>query len=503
MNNKLHIIKKVSVCTYLFLFLYTFTGFSSNLTTYSWEFQPLTKEAYNLALQLKLKQSKELLNGSSTPSTSDIPQLYISNLAEALELLITEDESKLDTYESNWKKRVTQIKNSNSSPSPYKDFFLAEMQLQWAFIYLKFDSELSAAWNLRQAYRLISTNHENYPDFLPNLKTLGLLHVLLGAIPEKYEWILSLFGMEGSIKNGIDELETLVTSENMFQFEADILLQVVKAYVLQDKKSAVKGLSRLLKNHDKNPLVKFLYASILIKNAESEKALKVLQTLNPIHGDHIQFYYIYYLLGEVYLQKGRFKKAIESYDTFIKNFEGTNFIKSAHYKTALGYLLDGNESAFESYVKKASQRGSKKVEGDKYAAKMAKSGQKPNSIILSIRLLSDGGYYQQADSIVRSVPEHYFKTPKDKVEFKYRQARLSHKTNAIKKASEQYKQVIEASGKSPWYFAPNSALQLGYIFRATGDNTSARKYFLKALSYNNHEYKSSIDNKAKIALSTL
>jgi len=54
-----------------------------------------------------------------------------------------------------------------------------------------------------------------------------------------------------------------------------------------------------------------------------------------------------------------------------------------------------------------------------------------------------------------------------------------------------------------WYFAPNSALQLGYIFRDQADAIEARQYFEKALSYKKHVYKNSIDNKARSALASL
>ncbi|MEX1238151.1 MAG: tetratricopeptide repeat protein, partial [Cyclobacteriaceae bacterium] len=54
-----------------------------------------------------------------------------------------------------------------------------------------------------------------------------------------------------------------------------------------------------------------------------------------------------------------------------------------------------------------------------------------------------------------------------------------------------------------WYFAPNACLQLGYIFQSQNRMTEAEEYFRQALSYRRHEYKNSIDSKARAALAQL
>jgi len=33
---------------------------------------------------------------------------------------------------------------------------------------------------------------------------MGMLHILIGSVPEKYSWILYLMGLEGSILEGIE-----------------------------------------------------------------------------------------------------------------------------------------------------------------------------------------------------------------------------------------------------------------------------------------------------------
>ncbi|MBY0425173.1 MAG: hypothetical protein K2Q22_06020, partial [Cytophagales bacterium] len=53
------------------------------------------------------------------------------------------------------------------------------------------------------------------------------------------------------------------------------------------------------------------------------------------------------------------------------------------------------------------------------------------------------------------------------------------------------------------YFAPSACLYLGYIYMDKKDTQKAKLYFENVLFYKNHDYKNSLDNKAKAALDKL
>jgi tetratricopeptide (TPR) repeat protein len=127
----------------------------------------------------------------------------------------------------------------------------------------------------------------------------------------------------------------------------------------------------------------------------------------------------------------------------------------------------------------------------------------PNVKLSRIRYFTDGGYYDRAKSEIKSVNASEFKTLKEKTEFVYRKARLYHKSGEVAEAKDLYNETIIKSGSEPWYFAPNACLQLGYILLEENSTEGAASYFEKALSYKRHEYKNSIDSKAKSALAKL
>ncbi|MBC7449816.1 MAG: DUF3808 domain-containing protein, partial [Hymenobacteraceae bacterium] len=123
-----------------------------------------------------------------------------------------------------------------------------------------------------------------------------------------------------------------------------------------------------------------------------------------------------------------------------------------------------------------------------------------NERLYRARLAADGGYWRLAQRLLNGFtfsPQ----TPRVvRAEWCYRQARVYHGQQRVDSARYFYQRTIAVAEDEPHYFAPNSALQLGYLTRTAGDEKTARTYFEQALAYPRHEYKRSIDSQAKAAL---
>ena len=83
---------------------------------------------------------------------------------------------------------------------------IAQVYLQWAFARVKFGEYFTAGREIRRAFLLLEENRELHPGFLPDQVGLGIMHALIGTIPDNYRWIANLFSMEGSVEQGRDEL---------------------------------------------------------------------------------------------------------------------------------------------------------------------------------------------------------------------------------------------------------------------------------------------------------
>ncbi len=487
----IHHLKKAGFITCLFL--WSIIGVSQQR---DWLSDAQSYKSYNLALSLLVKEAREQLKEIKTPE-----HIYVASLTDAVELLITEDEIKFVKYEDHYETRLDLLENID--PSTAESLFaIAELRLQWAFIYLKFGHELDAAWNIRQAYVIVQECKKKYPAFLPIKKTSGLLAIMLGSIPEKYQWVMSLLNMEGSVDSGLKELEQVRNQSPALKLETTLLYYLFQGFILQQTESAILGFDETIKTHSNNRLALFLGASIAIKNSQSEKALTYLKKVNDTQ-DGLPVPYADYQLGEVYLHKGDYEPSIRSYEKFLSEYRGLNYVKDAHYKIGICYWLMNNTNEAGKYFEQAKEAGKESAEADKYAARSLGENTYPNVKLSKIRYATDGGYYQDAKKIINSVADKDITNSKEKIEFTYRKARLFHKSGSITEGQKNYLETIEEQGEENWYFAPNACLQLGYLFVDQKQPKEARKYFEKALSYKKHEYKNSIDSKAKSALAQL
>jgi tetratricopeptide (TPR) repeat protein len=487
--NTLSFIRKASFITCLLSL-----AFSCVHAAREWRFEATSEKAYGLTLNLKTTEARALIKEPRT-----ISDYYVISLAEAIELLISEDPQKFSEYQRSFEERKE--KKIKCSDADYQ-FYQAELRLQWTFIYLKFGYEFDAALNLKQAYQISTTCRKKNPAYLPIRKTIGLLEVMIGSVPEKYNWVLALLGMHGSIQKGLDDLNSVSTTDSPFAFEANIINAVIHGFVFQRPDKGLEELKKLQTEKTDNNLVRLLTAILAIKNSESEIAFQMLNTLSqPENG--LPLLYVDYLKGEVYLYKADYLNAISSYRWFTKNYNGQNYVKDAHYKIGLCYWLNGNKNDALEAFEEAKVKGKETTEADKHAAKSLAEKELPHVKLSKVRYFTDGGYYAEAKTLLESITPTDLPSRHNQVEYYYRKARLAHKQLELPAAKLFYSQTIEMAGEEHWYFAPNACLQLGYIAWQGNNISEAVAYFEKALRYKKHEYKNSIDSKAKTALAQI
>jgi len=236
----------LGVWSFLFWIIFPSTGLSQN-----WEFNKIHQVAYNKISNLEIPEALSLLDNNK--SQKDYSTLYLISLAETLHLITTENRQDYESYFKTEAERLSTIKNGVGE-HPHKLFFQSEIRLHNAFVHIKFGNYWKAVYNLRQAYKLIERNVVAYPEFTPNLKVLGTLQVIFGAVPQKYQWIVNFFGIDGSIKEGIENLEQFGRTDHMQGIEAVILIAVVNAFLLQDFNKATDTLKEYYENNHSSNL---------------------------------------------------------------------------------------------------------------------------------------------------------------------------------------------------------------------------------------------------------
>jgi len=464
--------------------------------------------SYQAVMSLKFTEAKRLIEQERTSDPHNLIPVYLDNLMDCLTLLISEDQVLYRHFKEKQSLRLSLLEKGKQN-SPFYRFCLAQTYLHWAVTRLKFNDYAVAANELRLAYNLLKNNEKQFPDFLLNNIGLGVVHVTLGLIPDNYRWIATLLGLKGSMDQGINEIRQIALysgNDNLallYKPEAAFYLAFISMNLQQNKNEA-KAVLKILNaldssNIDKNPLLIYVRASILMKTGQNDDALKVLKQRSTLH-DRFPFLYLDYLEGIARLNKLDFS-ASDYFKVFINKYKGRNYLMSALQRLSWIAYLKGDSTQYNQLATRIRKKVYLQVDEDKQASKETNSVDYPNSYLLRARLLFDGGYYFLALNELLDKPVNFIvKTKKDFIEYTYRLGRIYHESDKISKALEYYQNTIDHGKSSPFYFAAAAAWQMGLIYENQKDWGNAETSYRLSLSIDTQEYKTSLRQKAKAGL---
>jgi tetratricopeptide (TPR) repeat protein len=473
---------------------------------YHYTFNQNCHNAYSAILNLQFEKGSELLSlEKKADPDNNIPYL-LENYIYFLTVFIGEEEEVFEKLEKQKDDIIDRLKDGDKN-SPYYRYSLAQVYLQWAFARTKFKEYVSATLEINRAYRLLEKNNTEFPEFLPNLINLGLLHTLIGTVPDNYNWIKKLVGVEGTIDQGVGEILTVLNAsiqqEEYSHFKAECLfyMSFIQMNLMTNKEKALEYID-LIGNDSvsmRNPLAIYAISRIYMSNGLNDKAIDLLLS-RPKGESYFPFHYLDYLTGLAKLYRLDEDANLYFYK-YVSGFKGLNYIKDAYQKIAWHYLVNHNIEKYSEYIKKVNQFGNSIVDADKQAERESENGEIPNIQLLKSRLLFDGGYYENAlAAMTGNYQDGLLKDVRDSLEYTYRIGRIYHEWGKPDNSIPFYEQTIHNGSESELYYAANSALKLGNIYEDKGEYEKALHFYKEAQSMKNEEYKNSINQKAKAGI---
>lgn len=464
-----------------------------------YDFNQRCIDAYTNIQELRFAKGKQLLELEKKENPKNLIPYYVENYIDFLTTYINENEAEFDKLEPNKAIRLDKLDNGDVN-SPYYLYCQAEVLIQWAFSKLKFEEYLSAFTDVRKAYLLLEENSKKFPDFIANKKSLGMLHAIVGAIPDQYKWGVNMLGMDGSIDQGLKELKSIIeySKTNTFIFKQEVYLYYafIALYLGRDATTAWNIVKDL--DTKTNLINVFCKASVAMRTGRNDLALEVLNG-RPTGAEYMNYQYLEFMTG---LAKARKLDtgASAHFEKFINSYKGKNYIKEAYQKMAWMALINGNKDKYWEYMYYVKSRGDDLIDDDKQALYEAENKTIPNVTLLKSRLLFDGGYYKDALKQLEGKSADSFSSDKDKAEFTYRAGRIYDMAGLPDKAKGFYLATIKFGTDLPYYYAAGSAFYLGTIYETEKDYKNAAKYYQICLDMDNKEYQTSLDGLAKAGL---
>jgi tetratricopeptide (TPR) repeat protein len=491
-----------------YFLIFGFILYASLVAEASFIFNDNCKQAYTDVMCLRFSQAETRIQTEQKHNPANAVPALIENYIGFLKVMIGEEEKDFIHLKENKDKRLQKLALSGKE-SPWFLYSQSVIYLQSGMARVKFGEYVNAGLDINRAYRLLIENQRKFPDFVMNKAGLGILHSLIGTVPDKYRWAVRSLNFEGTIPQGTSEIKEayrLVSLDPQLSFllpETAFLLTFVTLNLSADVPAAL-ALAEKFKDTPlapfikESPLVTYALASIYSRAGENDKAIRIL-TERPRSADRYQFYYLDYMLGVARLNRLD-KDACYPLLNFLGNFKGKNYIRSAYMHLAWYYLIQNNLQQYNYYVERIKLRGNDQVDNDLEALSFAAKNSKPDLTLLKARLLFDGGYYERA---ISELEGYTSADAKNNLEHTYRLGRIYHKQGKQEEAIRYYKATIKDGEKLRYYYAANSALQLGLMFEKRKDYKLAKIYFSKVLDMEFDEYQFSIKNKAQAGMNRI
>lgn len=468
-------------------------------------FTPSARDAYQQVTSLRIAEARITLQRLKLSEPENLIAYHLENYVDFFTLFISEEEERYQQLKDRRQQRLEAIREGNPD-SPYYLYAQADIHLQWALLRLKFDEYLGAFSEVSKAHKLLKKNQELFPDFMPNLKDLAILHAIIGTIPDTYRWGVKLLsGLDGTISQGQQEMEKVLrfaeTNDFIFETESQVLYAFLLLHLANDEAGAWRAVNNAGLQPQANPLHCFLMANIAMRTGHNDRAVQLLEQ-RPRSRAFLPFPYLHFMHGLAKLRRLD-TDANPHFLQFLREFKGRNFIKEAYQKMAWQELLNGNPAGYQSFIQECLANGFTTAGSDKNAAEEAKQGTPPPLVLLKARLLFDGGYFQRAFHELRPQDPQLLPSTRDQLEYYYRLGRILHGLEKYPEALSFYQRTIEKGRRENYYFACNAALQAGLVYESLGDTANARLHYETCLSLHPDEYRLGLHQKAKSGLNRL
>ncbi|TGE28421.1 DUF3808 domain-containing protein [Hymenobacter metallicola] len=463
------------------------------------ELSPAARRAYAELLKLRIEPARAILRDELNRAPISAGTLLVADCIDFTELMVLQQASRYEAVVAAQDRRLAALEKS-AERGPLREYARAEIRLHQAAAQVTYQHEIQGAWSLRQAYQQMQAVVQRYPNFIPARKTLGMCQFMIGSLPAGYHWFLKLLGLPGSVEAGVKNLRLAAQQPHDFQPEARLILALVQETYYKKAEEAAQLVQQLATQQPDNLLYSYLLISLNKRLHRTELALTAYHR-RPTGAGYLPVPYLHHMAADLLLYQGNYAASLRANQQFLRDYQGVHYRKDAAFKLYLAAWLSGDHAAAERYRQQIGAGGRTVVEEDAYAQRFVEDKLPLNRTLTRARLQIDGGYYRAALNTLRSFTGSGLL--RDQLEDPYRRARAYQGLGRLDSARLFYTRTIALAGKAPYYFGPQSALQMGYLCQAEGQLNMARLYFQKALDSPRHEYKNSTDAKAKVALAAL
>ncbi|HJW28633.1 MAG TPA: hypothetical protein VJ508_05205, partial [Saprospiraceae bacterium] len=433
------------------------------------------KGAYTLISNLRIDEGLNIIRLQTITFPDNHIWPYLEDYATFLQIFLQEDLRSVSAYMEASNERLEELALVPES-NPLSLMAQAQINLHHCALHLQQSQFLAAASDINKAFKLLKKNQKLYPSDLANLRLYASLKVAFGAIPDQYRWLVSMVtSLSGSIEEGLNELHHILNVSNPqsnLYYEETLLYTALAEGRLNNKPDV--GVLLLTQYYGKKEwpgAVQFVMANLLTETGNNDEAIRVLQQTALAPGT-LRIPFMDFMLGECKLFRGDADADIY-FQKFLDHHKGKHYIKEAHQKLAWFDLLKGDRPGYYNQMQQILIKGASTTDEDQQALQEAETHDTPHPILLRARLYYDGGYYDQALSLLTENLYNSLTQHGHRLEFLYRKGRALQAKKEYAEALHYFSLAISTGQFEHYYYACSAALQSGIIHETLGSHGAA------------------------------
>jgi tetratricopeptide (TPR) repeat protein len=435
-------------------------------------------------------------------SSNDPEYIRLISYRDFIRNLLYQSRSGFELFSNQSAIRIKRLEKLQS-PGNTAMVSIAEIYLYQAILAWQFSDFKLAFTDLVSSYKIVAKWGSDFKAGDRN-KLSGILGVLFQLVPEQYEKYLRVVGVRPKALSGYNGLDRYYTASSPGTIERQegylLLITAYKEFRL-DPSTAWNFVKMEGKPMLDSPLIRYQSALAALKAGDCESAVKLLDYHTSESGRPV-FPLWTYQLGRCKLYQND-TMAGGYLESFLKNPGGDNYRHSALLMSGWNCLMHGNQAQAKVFFLRSKNLPTPFTMYDKQALNEAGSDKMPDVELLKVRLQFDGGYYEKClDNCDKLLVTNRFHG-QEKGELLYRKGRCEQRLLRTEPAIRSFLGVIERADSIKSYLVPNSALQLGYLYKKAGQVDLARKYFQLSLDLNKYGYREGINRQAQSALDEL
>lgn len=369
-------------------------------------------------------------------------------------------------------------------------------------------SLLKAASNGNDGYRILSTLIEKKPDYYDAYMGLGLYKIAIGFVPEKYQWLLSLIGFEGNIKEGRKLLNTSLQNGNYTKVDSKVFLSIFSLKEKEDGDNQALSYSKdLTEQYPGSAVFKVFYSGILQQYGYPGEALIAANEALDINKNSFQEEIkksANALIGTSYFRMNEYQKSIPFLEEYMKYVNPEDRYNVYLFTLGISYELTGDRITAMQKYKNVRNNFINERDGelDKLFYRLAQEKIKTPLREIDVKLIKALNLRESNNAedaliiykdIISSKMLDKFNSVDDQIRVYFDMGIAYSYNKDFDNAIIAFNKCIRQNPVSETWLVPHSYFELGKIYDKKGDKNRSADMFEKIFDYNDFDFESFLE----------